>query len=142
MDLMPNIERLVMEHLRAVAEVQAIAGSRVFTAFDASRGFPQVVVGRFGGAKDPNGWLDHPRLQIEVWADQGGRPVAEELTEVVRAAMAHDEIVGTHDLGVVTGSEEVAVNWAPDPLNAAGPARPRYIVDVRVHGRAGPSAGS
>lgn len=129
---MPNVERLVFMYLRGVGELDALVDERIFTAYDESRGFPQVVVTRVAGSADQYHYLDRPRLQIEVWADKGDRPLAHEVMQVVRAAMSSDEIVGTHDLGVVTKSEEANMLFLPDQVETGGTARPRYILDIRL----------
>lgn len=128
--VMPNVERLTFEYLRGVTEVATLVAQRVFTAFDPSRGLPQVVVSRFAGRQDQYQWLDVVRLQIEVWADKGGRPDAEDIMQVVRGAMA--AMVGSHTLGTVTKVEEVNMGWLPDTLDTGGIRWPRYMLDVRV----------
>jgi hypothetical protein len=128
-----NAEKLVMDHIRSFTEFNDIAEERMFTVLPAEPAdkLPLGVVHRVAGNLSVNEHLDSARLQLESWAEKGGRPTAENLMETMRAIMGTDNIVGVHDLGVVTGSVELFMYYAPDPLTA----RPRYISDwiIFVH---------
>lgn len=129
----PNVERLVMDHLRDIEELDQLVDGRVWTAFDAKRGFPQVVITRIpASGADQYNHLDRARLQIDVWGAPGSRPLVHEVMQTVRAAMSNDQIAGEHDLGVVNKTEEVSMGYLPESLETGGPARPRYILDIRL----------
>jgi hypothetical protein len=128
---MPNIERLVMDWLRSFQELDDLVDGRIWLVLQPAKGFPQVVITRVTG--DADAYLDRPWLQIDVYGgESGSRPTVHEVMQVVRAAMANDQIIGTHELGTVTKAQELRMGYTPDSLATGEPARPRYTLDVRL----------
>jgi hypothetical protein len=132
-----NVERLVADYLRSasylasepLASTGRTVGSRVSTHVPADPVFPLVVLSRISGARRDNDHLDQPRLQIEAWSEKGDRAEAHEVGQRIRALMASDQIAGLHNLGIVTGTEELSALYLADQLTA----RPRYLIDIRVY---------
>lgn len=124
----PDTEELVRQFLLEHSAVSAVVGDRIYTNGLPPRPFwPVVVLQRLGGATRYPSWLDYPRLQFDIWAND--QQTARNVASVIRAAL--QELPGRHDLGVVTGVDEVGgLQWLPDPHNP--PGRPRYLFSVVV----------
>jgi len=133
LELLPDVERIVVDELRANAAVAAIAADRIFTTWPKSRDdvakSPVVIVTRTGGAPPFSRplRLDSCELQIDTYG--GGRGASWQLTATVLDALVEltDRVSA---LGVLHGVTIVASRFVPDESFA--PARPRYVTDVTV----------
>lgn len=132
--LLPDIEKLVIDYLLSIDEVDDIVDGRIGSKKDAP--YPRLVIGRVSGSPGPiPAHLDSARLQVEAWtdlpADGGSKPAAALLARTTIAAL-YEMVNVTHDEGVVTDVEvAMGPQWLPDPTTS----RPRYVFDVivRVH---------
>lgn len=126
--LLPDIEALVSEFLRAQAEIVALVGARVYTALPNTPTWPLVKLVRITGApvlSRPR-VIDAPVVQFDAYG--GSKKQAHDLIETVCAVIA-ERIEGVHvDYGVVCGVMFGPVSWQPDPSYT--PARSRYIADA------------
>lgn len=127
--LLPDIERLLTDFLRAQSEVSTIVGARVYTEVPDNPTFPLVRCRRVGGfpALSRPLQVDRPLVQIEGYAATKG--AARLLTETCRAVIA-ERIEGVHDTGVVAGVTFGALLWLPDE-DFTKP-KPRYIADATL----------
>lgn len=134
----PDPEGAIRTYLRGDADVQAIAGMRVFFGVPRKADedtFPLVTVQRIGGGQDPtsDAPLDLALLQIDCWGsiDDSGNGRKAEATGLVNAVRsALDRIrertsAGTTD---IFGVQVAGVTWLPDPADD----RPRYSVTAEV----------
>ncbi len=127
--LLPDIERLVTDFLRAQAEITTIVGNRVYTEIPDTPTFPLVRVRRLGGFPVLNRplYVDAPLVQIEGYAATKG--AARLLTETCRAVLA-ERVEGTHTTGVVAGVSFGSLIWLPD--EDFTPPKPRYVSDATL----------
>jgi hypothetical protein len=120
---LPDAEALVINALLVVDEL-ADLGGRIYSVVPKSRTFPLARVFRYGGdpmwSGDPY-WVDHPSLQVDVWAD--GRPEAQRLGELLRAACSQS-ITGVWPGGVILSVQVSALVNTADPVFS--PEKPRY----------------
>lgn len=127
--LLPDVEALVSQFLRAQDEITDIVGDRVYTAIPKSPQFPLLRLQRVGGfpvTQQPL-HLDAPTLQFDAYG--GSKADAQELAATARSVLAL-RLEGVHDLGVVTGVRFGSMSWLPDPDYT--PAKPRYVLDATV----------
>lgn len=125
--LSPASEQLVIDYLKAQADVNALVSGRVSTARPSNPTDPSVTITRFGGLLQEADWIDTPVIQVDIWART--RTEAENVMRTVRAAMSYQAIAGEHTLGIVTSSYETAgPGWLPDPITSLS----RYTFDVQL----------
>jgi hypothetical protein len=124
-------EQLVVEFLLGQADIAAIVADAVATDLPAGWSAPRIRVNRLGGIGDRPGWLDHPRIQIECFG--ATKAQAKDLVLATRAAVTQ-QLVGVHDLGVVTSVDEyLGPQWLPDVVgDQRTPATPRYLFSVQL----------
>lgn len=127
--LLPDIERLLTDFLRAQAEVTTIVGNRIYTEIPGAAMFPLVRVRRVGGFPTLSRplYIDAPLVQIEGYAATKG--AARLLTETCRAVLA-ERSEGGHSTGVVADVRFGALLWLPD--DDFTPPKPRYIADATL----------
>lgn len=129
--VLPDVEQLVIDYLRASTEVGTEVGDRVWPEKPADPpAEPYVLVQRLGGSVAVPRRLDAGRVQIDVYG--GSRFACHRAARAIRAAMweAHK---ATHAVGVVTGvEEESGPSWLPDPVDTAGRRKPRYTQSLIV----------
>lgn len=131
--LLPDVERLLSRFLREHADVSALVGDRVYTAFPSQAGDgPLVLVHRIGGAPPFSRPLVFDRADVQIDSYGGGKAVAHELVATVRAALGELEGQPRAE-GTVTSVEHGPLRYVPD--DTYKPARPRYVADVTVHTR-------
>lgn len=130
---LPDVEKVVVEFLKANVDVAALVESRVSTHIPVDPVFPLVRIFRVGGTLSTNflGYLDNARIQIDVIGP--GEPNPDEvetslIAGVVESAMlsamtgVHEDVVVTNvaeSLGLVSASDEVTSN-------------PRYFFEMVV----------
>jgi len=130
--VLPDVARLVSAYLRNDADVQALAGDRVYTAFpkqlDKSTTF--VLVQRIGGPPVLSRPLVVDLAVIQLDAYGGPQAAAHELVATCRAALV--ELVGEQpgDTGNVCGVVFGPLRYVPD--ETWKPPRPRYVCDLEV----------
>jgi hypothetical protein len=116
--LLPDAELLVVNRLRAAADITAIVGTRVYTEIPATPTFPLLRINRVGGIPEIRQHLDVARIQIDAWATSKFQ--ARRLAATAQAAL--HSLVGAHAEGVVTAVEDdLGLTWSPD--DATGTAR-------------------
>lgn len=127
MRLMPDAEFVVTTWLRNHPDVAA-TGARVDIRYGGIT--PAVVVERIGGTADYPGVVDHPRLDIGIWAKT--KVAALDLGAVVRQAIhaMSGEVVGDAAVGGV--SETLGLRYLPDEATETA----RYLLSVEITMRA------
>src|SRR5688572_28155442 len=97
--LLPDVEALVVDHLRAHASVSALVGTRVSTKLPPNPTLPAVTVRTFGGVELVATHLDEQYVQIHAW--HTSEVAALTLARTVRAALIEARTT-SHARGVVT----------------------------------------
>jgi hypothetical protein len=132
--LAADIERIAVDFLVDQTDVAAIIDERAYTELPETPRWPLIRLTRAGGARTYPAWIDHPRLQVEAFADT--KAEAHDLAATASAALLQ-QFPGVHDNAVVTSvDEDGGLIWLPDPSGGPGvPGRPRYLftVSVTVH---------
>jgi hypothetical protein len=122
--LLPDVESMVVFHLKDDAEVEAIVDRRVST--ERGKTFPCVTVLLLPGRWAVDGFLAAPTVQIDSWGNT--RLEARNLAYVVQRSCAR--MPGTFEgLGVVTGVEDVLLPGSI-PEEEGNPSH--YTSEVRV----------
>lgn len=130
MILLPDVERLVATYLRAHADVVALVGDRVYTAFPAQAGGEcLVLLQRFGGSPPLSRPLVVDEAQMQVDAYGGTKAQAHEVLVTVLAALAELPDVVTA-IGHVSNVGQGARRYLPDETFT--PHRPRYVADLTL----------
>lgn len=127
-----DAEQLLSVWLRANEDVTELVADRIYTELPRDKMWPAVRITRYDGrAVHPRPrWLEEVNLQVEVF---GGRKTeAYDIADTI-AQLVADELVGGHDLGVVTWVGEIGNRYLPD--DTFRPAKPRYILDFPVRTR-------
>lgn len=125
-----DIEALVVAALKADTALDGLVDGRVSTELpgDLDEHLPHVQLWSIPGGtyvRPEPLHLERARLQVSVWATTKGS-AWDTATAVVAAAAT---MLGTYDLGVVTGVEvEQTPYWAPDPDTDT----PRYLSTIGV----------
>lgn len=129
--VLPDVEQLVVDYLRASSDVGAEIGDRIWPEKPSTTpAEPYALVQRLGGAVAVPRRLDGARIQIDVYG--GSRFSCHRAARAIRAAMWEAHKV-SHSLGVVTGvDEESGPAWTPDPVDTAGRRKPRYTQSLIV----------
>lgn len=123
--LLPDAELLVVNRLRATAEVTALVGTRVYTQIPATPTYPLIRVTRIGGVPAIRQHLDVARIQIDAW----GATQYQARTVAATAQAAIHAATGTHATGVVSNVEDdLGLTWSPDPDTD----QPRYVFAVAI----------
>ena len=140
--LLPDIERLLSNYLRANSDVTALVGTNIYTvmpknaAGDPSKSipakFPLVRLTRISGAPIFSLPLrfDQARIQIDCYG--GSKQLAWQTAATIAAVIA-DGFVGTHTEGVVSDAQIGTLQDLPD--DTFDPAQPRWILDVVITAR-------
>ena len=119
--LLPSIEILAVAHLKASADVTAIAGTRVGTELYAGSA-AAVWLSFVTGSERVDNHLIAPMIDVRSYG--GTKLEALNLSRTVHAVM-HD-MEGVHAQGVVTDVTCVTLPaWNPD--DGFKPPRPRYL---------------
>lgn len=132
--LLPDVEQLLSEFLRAQPEVAALVADRVWTEIpkaptgDDDR-WPLVRVSRYGGTPVTSVplWLDQALVQIDSFG--GNKRLTHQIAETCRAVLDR-RLIGSHDEGVVTGVRTFGFGYHPDAIFS--PAKPRYLFTATV----------
>ena len=126
--LLPDVERAVVQFLRASSDVSALVSQRVSTELPGSPTYPYVTVRLITGAEIIREHFDAQQIQVDCWADS--KASAALLARTVRAAVLTMRSA-THDQSVVTQVVTLTTpSWLPD--TEVTPPRPRYTFDVQV----------
>ena len=127
-----DAERLISAWLRAQPEIIEIVGDRVYTEPPqrARALFPFLRIQQIGGTPVHSRplYLDEAYLQFDCYG--GPKVIARRLMDTTRGLIAH-RLIGSHDLGVITGCEFRDARYLPD--DEYDPAQPRWIFDVSVY---------
>jgi hypothetical protein len=125
--LLPDVERVLVDFLRAQPELQAELGDRIYTVLPTKPTFPAVRVGRWGGwaAISRPLVLDEGWCQVDTWG--GTKAEASHLARLMRALI--DQRLRA------SGAPVSAVRFgmfhdAPD--QSYEPARPHWRFDVSL----------
>lgn len=119
--LLPSIEVLAVAHLRASADVAAIAGTRIGTELYSGTD-PAVWLSLVTGEERVDNHLIAPVIDVRSYG--GNKLDALNLSRTVHAVM-HD-MPGVHAEGVVTDVGTVTLPfWLPD--EGFAPPRARYV---------------
>lgn len=127
-----NGEKIVMAYLRATPAVSAIVGTRVRPEVDTT--YPCLRVQQITESEDEDsrGWLTHPLIQFDAYAQTQGQ--ARLLIDTVRMALRG--MTGAYTGGVVSGvTHSRGPDWQPDEdrRTTDGFDMPRYSADFRIH---------
>jgi hypothetical protein len=124
---MPDAEYVVTTWLRSDPDVLA-TGAHVDVRYPGT--IPAVVVERVGGTADYLAVVDHPRLDVGVWA--ASKVAALDLGSVVRQAVhaINGQVVGDAQCGSVT--EFLGLRFLPDEATETA----RYLFSVEITMRA------
>ena len=124
--LLPAIEILAVAHLKASADVTAIAGTRVGTELYGGSS-PAVWLSLVTGEERVDNHLIAPMIDVRSYG--GNKLEALNLARTVHAVM-HD-MPGTHAQGIVTDVSTITIpSWSPD--DGFEPPRPRYVATYVV----------
>lgn len=119
--LLPPAEVLTVAHLKASADVTALAGSRIGTELYAGTD-PAVWLSLVTGEERFRNHLAAPVLDVRSYG--GSKVQADTLARTVHAVM--HAMPGVHATGIVTGVAALALPWwLPD--DGFEPPRPRYL---------------
>lgn len=119
--ILPSVEVVAVAHLKASADVQAIAGDRVGTELYAGT-TPAVWLTLVTGEERVRNHLVAPVLDVRSYG--GNKATADLLARTVHAVM-HD-MPGIHPTGIVTHVGLMSgPMWLPD--EGFEPPRPRYV---------------
>lgn len=134
----PDIERLLVAWALTLGDVTAIVDQRIYTELPAGpKTWPLVRITLL----DERSVLPKPRWLISslIQVDCYGGPKV-----LARTGAGHlldhidQDLIGVHDLGVVTDGTAGALRYLPD--QALDPAQPRYTFDLTVTHHPTPSA--
>lgn len=127
--VLPDAEQLIIGWALTVDALTDLVGTRIYTETPADPTFPMVRIVRFGGGPVSTNpaWLDRATMQVDVF---GGRKVTARQIAATFAAHADANLVGPHDLGVVTAVAVGGLRWEPD--QSYDKAKPRYVVELDV----------
>jgi hypothetical protein len=130
---LPNAEQITTAFLRQDSEVVGFLGDNVFTVLPANHdAWPAARVTRIGGTADNLLVIDNPLLQIDVWG--GPKLLAEQAANAIREAFAFRlpfQPVGGGLLALGPGNNAIgSLRDLPD--TTYDPARPRFVLDVRL----------
>jgi hypothetical protein len=132
LSLIPDVEQLLWEFLRADADVTALVDpTRIVGHTPPDTGAAWVRIRRIGGIPpfERPFVLDQARVQFDVYG--GTKSQAYRLAATIRAACSA-RLVGAHSEGVVTGMQWLTLLYLPDEdveTQGGGP-RPRYVFDM------------
>jgi hypothetical protein len=133
--VIPDMEKVVSDYLRADPNVQAVA-SRIVGKTPATTTEPWVRVTQLDAANDPTSRVEHLiayLMQFDCYAgSEGGQPEANLLGRIVRASLIL--MPGVHDSVVVSSTRIVSDPRIPD--TDFEPARERRILTARIHAHA------
>lgn len=121
--VLPDAELVATSWLRGHADIPDAA--HIGTELPAEPSWPVVRILRIGGAPAVAGWLDAPRLQVDVYHTT--KQAAHDLARLAQAALGG--LTGVHDEAVVTGVTDGVFRWNPDPQTD----QPAYTFDVIVY---------
>lgn len=124
--LLPDVEALTVNRLRASADVTALVGQRVGTTlYDGLT--PALKVTLVSGDERVRDHLDAPRVQVDAYG--GTKADANDLARTARAALV--AVSGAFAEGVVTAVRTLVTPWW-NPDSGFEPPRPRYSFDVEL----------
>lgn len=135
--LLPDVEALVSQFLRAQDEITDLVDERVYTVIPKNAAFPLLLAHRPPGGLAVTSrplYLDAALVQLDAYGGSKGQ--ARNLIETARAVLAA-RLEGVHESGVVTGVQFGSMGYLPDPDFT--PARPRYVADLTVWVRPQPA---
>lgn len=126
--LLPDIEALLVEYLKAHASVTAQVAQRVSTELPRSPTFPLVSLNLVTGSEIVREHLDESVVDVFAWADE--KAPANLIIRTVRAALI-EAPSAPHPRGVVTSVRTLVVpRWFPDDTTPR--PRPRYHASFGV----------
>lgn len=127
--VLPDGELALIQYLRNVSEVTALVpADRITTTLPPKPTYPVVLVQRIGGLANAWQQIDEPAFQVE--AVGGTRHQCQQLARTVRAALLAIRNDTVSEATLVSGSEEVGIQWIPDSV--VTPPLPRFVARYRV----------
>ena len=140
--LLPDIERMVSNYLRANTDVTALVGTNIYTvmpknaAGDPERNipakFPLVIARRITGSPIFSRPLRFDQARIQVDCYGGSKALAWQTAATIAAALSED-FLGIHSEGVALDTQVGALQDLPD--DTLDPPQPRWILDVVITAR-------
>lgn len=128
-NVLPDAELAVIQYLRSRTEVTALVpAERITTTLPSQPTYPVVLVQRIGGLAAAWQQIDEPALQVEVVG--GSRYQCQQLARTVRACLLAIRNDTVAEATLVSGAEEVAIQWMPDMVVV--PPLPRFVARYRV----------
>lgn len=125
--VLPDAELLTVDFMHQQQDVIDAIAERFYTEIPSRAVYPLGKVHRIGGIPTIRQHFDHPRLQVESWADT--KKQAHDVGRILQAAL-HAMPDVEHTLGVVTGvDDDLGLIWLPDPVSK----KPRYVFGIVAH---------
>ena len=127
-NLQPDAELALIQFLRSRTEITSLVpADRITTTRPSEPTYPLVLVMRIGGLA--NNWqIDEPAFQVEVIG--GSRYQCQQIARTIKACILAIRNDVTSEAVLVSGSEEVGVQWIPDSLVV--PPLPRFVARYQV----------
>lgn len=124
---LPDVEAIIVRYPNGLEELRQ-AGVKQIAGPESPNNpkYPMVYVHRFGGTAVMPGWLDNPRVQIDVW----GLNDTVQLRRIgakVRAALHRMPVVQSDGVVKIVGE-----TLGPQYFRASDTRRPRYLLEVEV----------
>lgn len=125
----PDVTKLVVDYLKANADIRALVKDRVAPTFAGRLPMPCLTVQRPAGSPTTDvHWAEGTLITVEAWAQTGQGGLAYSIAATAQSVLRDGAFVGAHALGVVNGTRtEVSIRDVPDPQ-----ARARKSFDIRV----------
>ena len=135
--LLPNVEALAIDWLKAHDSITALIGSpvaRVYTEIPGTPTYPLLTVTLFAGVEKIAEHLDESYVQLAAYGrmpENAGKLEAELLCRTARAVLIAARF-SDHDRGVVTDVRTVSTpRLLPDDSTPDTP-RPRYLCELAM----------
>ena len=133
--LLPDVERLVSNYLRANTDVTALVGQNVYTVMPKNpvAKFPLVRLTRITGAPLFSQPLRYDEAHLQVDCYGGSKQTAWQTAATIASVLAEGGLIGTQAEGVVVNVEVAGLQDLPD--DSFDPPQPRWILDVNITAR-------
>ena len=127
-NVQPDGELALIQYLRSRSELtNLVPAERITTRRKSEPDYPLVLVMRIGGLA--NNWqIDSPAFQVEVIG--GSRYQCQQIARTIRACILAIRNDTVPEAVLVSGSEEVGIQWMPDSVVV--PPLPRFVARYQV----------
>lgn len=124
----PDSEWIVTDYLTSRPDVTAPVATNLIGWTEGQR---RIVVTRIGGVPEIPYRLDHPRLDIDCYAES--KTAAHDLAQIARVAIHDLPDVDYSSMGAVVShvADETGFQWLPEQISNA--ARYIFTVALSVH---------